>query len=981
MKMRKFTTLIGLLLLIIALSTTNLKAQWSGAYGNEWLAGKYDQSWLRIGVSAKGIHRIAITSLPSNFQTADKTRLQLWHRGNQVDIIKADDSEILFYGIPNDGASDELLYRLPTSRKNPYFSTFSIESAYFLTIGSTAGNRAVTENLPIDNNIEALQFHIKTYLKTYQNEYTHTTQYSTRPTTLNSYFEEGKTGTGTAIPIPNDLTKIHTSNPKSIQYSSAYVPEPFSFEVNNLYGTTPPTVKMLLSGRYGNAQIDLFVGKLASPLRTVTTLNTVDFRPLEYSFQLSGDDFDQNGGTLGFRSTVNLNYFSVTYFTVTYNQLIDMQNLNSYEFNFPAVAAGTKSRFAINNPSSDAKFYDISKTYKPRIIAGNTSNLMISRDNLPLKLLGTNEITNVLAEKISSVTFENINPGSYDYLIVSNEVLYNSATQYSGYRKNLSPGKKYKPLVKKIKDIYNQFNYGEPSPVAIRRFVDYMISNGDKNKFLLLIGKSVTKSDRVVMELPEEVPTVGFPGSDLLLVDGLAGTPDDVPAIPVGRISAITPTHVTDYLAKVVKYENQKDLSWRKNVLHYSGGKDQNEIDGFAGYLSTIGASVTNSPYSGTVLRKVKTIPRDEREEITLAPELNGNGLGMISYFGHGSTYRTDLNAGYATDNDKGYNNPDKYPVLFYNGCGVGNIFSNLFAETVNTSTSRPMSLDWLLAPNKGAIIVFGNDWDAYASNSNEYLDRLYPLMFSKTDAQRGTIGQILQEVAAQTKIAKGYTYTISQNARVAAYYDADRANIHQVLLQGDPALRILLTESALPVDLVEFNAKAVGESKVSVTWKTASEKDNSHFIIERSYNAKNFENIGYVEGKGDSNSEVSYNFSDNKPLSGTSYYRLKQVDKELLVDGKYEAKSTYSRIVSVVLQNTSSPLIVSPNPVLNFVNIELSVPVSVKTWNLVDLKGRVIRKNGTGTKIDLSNLVGGEYIIEVTTDNGDVYTKKIIKQ
>ena len=743
-------------------------------------------------------------------------------------------------------------------------------------------------------------------------------------------------------------------------------------------------MKILLSGRYGSAQAEIFVGKTPATLRPVTTAVTSEFAPLEVNFPLTTADYDANGGTFGFRATVAQNFFSVSYFAITYDQTVNMQGLNSYEFNFPAASAGSKSRVVIGSPAASSLFYDISKVDQPRIIQGAASGFMVTRDANPLKLLATNETTVVANGKISTVEFTETTPANFDYLVVTNEALFGAAKTYADYRQNDSPGKAYKPLVKKIKDIYNEFNYGEPSPVAIRRFVDYMISDNNKEKYLLLIGKSVTRPDKVVKELNEEVPTIGFPGSDMLLVDGLKGTPEDVPTIPVGRISAITPTHVTDYLAKIKTYESQKDLLWRKNVMHMSGGKDQLEIDQFSGYLSSIGNAVTNAPFQGVIVKKVKSIPEDVQEPISIATELNGagavKGLGMVSYFGHGSTYRTDLNAGYATDPDKGYNNAGKYPVLFYNGCGVGNVFSDLFAETVNQSSSRPMSLDWLLAPGKGAIVVFGNDWDAYASVSNEYLDRVYPLIFSKNDSQRGTIGQILRDVAAQTKAVKGYTYNALQNGRVAAYYDADRANIHQVLLQGDPALRILINEGALPVDLVSFDAKVNGVDKVEVTWKTASEKNNSHFVVERSYNARNFESIGRVEGKGDSNTEYAYSFIDSNPLDGTSYYRLTQVDLDEVVGGQTKPGiSTTSSIVSVNRNHTST-LSVSPNPTTDFVDIDLKAPVAIKSWNLINANGKVLRRNEAGTRVNLQNLSAGEYLIEIITVNGDKFIKKVIK-
>ncbi len=712
-----------------------------------------------------------------------------------------------------------------------------------------------------------------------------------------------------------------------------------------------------------------------------------NFAATNFSFNLADGDFNPNG-TVGFKSTVKDNNYSISYISLTYQQQIDMQNLNSYEFTFPATTSGSTSRFTILNPAASAQFYDISNVDKPRIINESASDLMITRDNNDLKILATNQVINVAGEKITATNFQSIDPTQFNYLIITNPTLASSAATYATYRATGSPGVKYKPLVKQIRDIYDQFNYGEPSPVAIRRFVDYMISDGNQSKFLFLIGKSITRPDKVVKEMPDEVPTVGFPGSDVLLVDGLGSSKEDVPAIPVGRISAISNQQVQDYLAKLITYEAQTDVSWRKNVIHISGGKTDDEISEFSGYLSGIASLVTNPTFTGKVITKVKTIVSETAiEQITIAPELNGTtvpgvtGAGMVTYFGHGSVFRTDLNAGYASDAAKGYANVNKYPIMFYNGCGVGNIFGDNSAETVNASSSRPISLDWLLAANKGAVAVFGNDWDAYASPSNEFLDRLYPLIFSKNDKQRGTLGEILQQVALDTKNAKNYSYTTALNSGPNSYYDVDRANIHQMLLQGDPALVILRTQSPLPVDLVSFQAKVSAPNKVDVSWKTASETNNGHFEVERSYNAKKFESIGQVEGKGSTTVESSYLFYDNNPLPGISYYRLKQVDRPSTTDGKIvDGAVTYSQIVTIKRDETDF-LVISPNPVVDFVEIKLNASTQVKSWNLINIQGKVVKKNRTDLKADFSNIVPGEYILEILSVDGDVFRRKIVKQ
>jgi hypothetical protein len=313
----------------------------------------------------------------------------------------------------------------------------------------------------------------------------------------------------------------------------------------------------------------------------------------------------------------------------------------------------------------------------------------------------------------------------------------------------------------------------------------------------------------------------------------------------------------------------------------------------------------------------------------------------------------------------------------------VNNVFSNLFGASVNTSTSRPLSLDWLIAPGKGAIVVFGNTWDSYATTSDEYLERLYPAIFSKSDGNRGTIGQILQDVALQTKLAKGYTYDAADTLLIT-YYNSDRANIHQVLLQGDPALRILLNEAPLSTGLSAFNARLAGE-KVDVAWEVVSEKSDNQFVVERSYDGRNFEEIGSgqirIEDTGGPDSSVPYVLIDLKPLAGTNYYRLKQVDFAPVVESSARKGAEWvSRIVSVEFDKTAA-LSVSPNPSTEYFEIKLNIPTKISKWKLIDINGRLIKDNGTGNRVNITNLSPGEYILEVVTANGDRYSKKIVKQ
>ena len=122
----------------------------------------------------------------------------------------------------------------------------------------------------------------------------------------------------------------------------------------------------------------------------------------------------------------------------------------------------------------------------------------------------------------------------------------------------------------------------------------------------------------------------------------------------------------------------------------------------------------------------------------------------------------------------------------------------------------------------------------------------------------------------------------------------------------SDFALSSSTDNNPLPIELLTLTARPQNR-RVKVAWKTASETDNSHFVVERTANGKDYTTVATVLGAGTSEEERTYQTWDNQPLSGQSYYRLKQID----FDGEY----TYSRPVSVYLPTEQVSVRLYPNP------------------------------------------------------------------
>jgi hypothetical protein len=183
-----------------------------------------------------------------------------------------------------------------------------------------------------------------------------------------------------------------------------------------------------------------------------------------------------------------------------------------------------------------------------------------------------------------------------------------------------------------------------------------------------------------------------------------------------------------------------------------------------------------------------------------------------------------------------------------------------------------------------------------------------------------------------------------------------------------------ICTEDAVtPVELIYFRTAVIGSS-VELTWATASELNNDFFTIERSSNGVNYQVLNEVTGAGNSDEVLNYKYTDDLPLPGLSYYRLKQTD----YDGQFE----YFNAKSVTLTGLFEDKIqTNPNPVINIVHLQgfSGNPKKVRLLNIhgKDVTGRVsIITNSNDLSIDLCLLEPGIYFLKTLEGS-----KKIIKQ
>ncbi|MBQ2574453.1 MAG: T9SS type A sorting domain-containing protein, partial [Bacteroidales bacterium] len=185
---------------------------------------------------------------------------------------------------------------------------------------------------------------------------------------------------------------------------------------------------------------------------------------------------------------------------------------------------------------------------------------------------------------------------------------------------------------------------------------------------------------------------------------------------------------------------------------------------------------------------------------------------------------------------------------------------------------------------------------------------------------------------------------------------------------------------SLLPIELTSFSAECDGKSSL-VEWTTATERNNDHFVLERSDDAINFTEIARVAGAGNSIEPQDYTYTDYDIRNGDNYYRLWQVD--------YDGTRTASEIIvaTCVDETVDAPEVLAyPNPFSGELTVVLeNFGNSKARIEVYDMLGVIVKavdidsSTQTNAILNLSNLPNAAYNIRVRTKDF-VINKQVVK-
>ncbi|MES2763802.1 MAG: T9SS type A sorting domain-containing protein [Bacteroidota bacterium] len=173
-----------------------------------------------------------------------------------------------------------------------------------------------------------------------------------------------------------------------------------------------------------------------------------------------------------------------------------------------------------------------------------------------------------------------------------------------------------------------------------------------------------------------------------------------------------------------------------------------------------------------------------------------------------------------------------------------------------------------------------------------------------------------------------------------------------------------------LPITLTNFSGVCM-DKYIQLNWTTATERNNDYFIIERSEDGYNWENIIQVKGSGTSNTNINYFYDDFSNTLNLPYYRISQVD--------FNGKITRHSIISVICNNATDRSIVFPNPFSREHQLKISIKNNkskTMTIKIFESTGKLVyntlvQRGEDSDLIELTdvNLPSGVYIIDINNE------------
>ena len=385
-----------------------------------------------------------------------------------------------------------------------------------------------------------------------------------------------------------------------------------------------------------------------------------------------------------------------------------------------------------------------------------------------------------------------------NYLIITHELFYENCLELKKYRETSG----LKVEVVKVGDIYDEFNYGIKSPIAIKKFLKYVYENWNQAfplTHVVLIGDASSDYKNGADYVPTilyETYLYGAAASDYQYT--LLDEEDEVPDLVIGRIPVTSNDELLAYMEKLKSYETPGELGPWNNTALFISGNDENtyEIGSSDPAFRAQNQRIIDLKLpEGMFVRKLNTV---EDESIAGGdPDFGSTtdlvnyfdeGLKLVNFFGHGGGgIWADVQLLNLNDIDR-FSNNLKLPFVKSMTC---------FTGAFEGGSRKGLAEKMVVSPEKGAI-------GAFASSGLGWLHNDFAIGWTLTDfllTKDLTVG----EAVLFTKLyyLSNNLYVLEdRNFPIPDYFRLKKSMVNQYNLLGDPYVKLSIPPPDISINI-----------------------------------------------------------------------------------------------------------------------------------------------------------------------------------
>ena len=548
-----------------------------------------EASYVKLGIAQDGVYRVSRSTLEAAGlpPSADPATFQLFENGREVPTeYRPDEDALIFVGRRNRGTDEQWAYnRNADWQSSTFYSLYSDTTFYWLTWGQAPGQRYDLRAPGGGTTLRA-------------------TRDTLHAEEDNTYFYGEESGDPLYTPGEGYYWDSFRLNSTGTTAQKTY-----ALSLDRLDRTAPDSLTLTVklrgsSGSCHRVTLDARLQQEGSPAFSQVdevSWNRYDGAALQAT--LAPGDVPESG-TLDLRLTTYAdaacgtpNFVLLDWMEVAYPRQLRAQGATDAQ---SFTAPGGPRTFEVGGHTAPVRAYApaTQRRYAADALGGGQHAIRTDAPAPATYWVAGAEGYRTPASVQPDAPSDWANPANAaDYVILTTEALRPSAEDLAAYRRAQNG---YSVEIVDIQNVFDQFDYGRPTPVAIRRFVRATQDWATPPRFLAIWADApypVYTENNFGQRRPHwAVPSFGYGPSDAWFAMQNGGLDDWSESLAIGRIPIRTNAQGETYLDKLQTYENTSLNDWQKRMLMLAGGTSASEQQSLQFYSERWAMRATGVP-------------------------------------------------------------------------------------------------------------------------------------------------------------------------------------------------------------------------------------------------------------------------------------------------------------------------------------------------------------------------------------------------